>query len=273
VTTHDIRQGLEEVRRALSPCLRPESHDAIQEALSNTYGTGAAGYVIHPDNPLAFKAVYNQELGCTVWVDLYCDIRWSADGSLLPLQQDLKMRVWSPWDSTSGSGASQAFLHEREREALTKRSRNTHDRLILAEIDRAKYRGSRVVHRCHYDRANVDERGRPQPGPRYHLQFGGATRDDEFPWLRRVLSLPRLPAPPIDAIIACDLIAANFYPDLHSELVEDPHWRGVVKKSERILRAYYQRSIDVMEEGGCVLHYWDHPRLCEAEGLTPPAAP
>ena len=268
MTVQDLRLGLDEVRRQFAACLRPEAHNVIQEALSRLDQGEHTGYVIHPDNPLSFKKVYNEELKRHVWADLYCDIQWSGDGDdPLPAAQDLKLRVWSEW-STEGATPEKRLLRDREMEAVAKADakRNTHDKMILAELDKTRYEGdTRVVYRCHFDRANVGDNGEPQRGPRFHVQFGGAPRADEAPWLSGVIDLPRLPVPPMDAVLACDLIAANFYPDVYKGLIEDFQWRSVVRRSERMLRAYYQRSIEAMDDKKCAVHYWDHPRLTESE--------
>ncbi|PAP74551.1 hypothetical protein [Rubrivirga marina] len=250
-----IRKGLQEVRRSMGSVLRDGALAVIAEAEAKTYSSRA--FVIYPEAPLAFAPVPYGELARDVWVDLYCDVRWEGDDPL-PSQQDLKIRVWTDID--------EPFLHPHERAAL-EASPCEGDPVLLDAIETARY-GGRVIHRCHYDRANVEDGPTPrsQPGPRFHLQFGGEPRDDEFPWLTRVISIPRLPAPPIDLVLACDIVASNFYPDLHQKLVGDSQWTAAVKRSEGgALRSYLERSLQAIQRDECVLHYWDNPALTERE--------
>lgn len=268
MTKADIRYGLKELKRFFMEVLRPEGVAALDLAIASTYDGGHGGYVIPPKQPLAFKPQMNEELGIEVWVDLFCDIEWGAED--LPTDQDLTLRVWSRWMAKEGAAAADRFLRDREMRAVAKaeagRALTRRDLEILAALDSAFYGDdTRVVYRCHFDRAGTNDAG-PQPGPRFHLQFGGEPRDDEAPWLQRVLSLPRVHAAPTDAILACDMIASNFYPDLHSKLVNEPTWVSVVRQSERMVRSFYEESLKVMDrDGECATHYWDHKRLTEAE--------
>lgn len=257
MTASHIRKGLQEVRRSLSSVLRGDAFDVIAEAEAQTYEK--RGFVVYPETPLAFNPVYYKEVGQEVWVDLYCDVRWEGSDPL-PTQQDLKIRVWTTIDDP--------YLHPHERAALEANS-SAEGSDVLDAMEAARYGGGRVIHRCHYDRANVGD-GRsgslPQPGPRFHLQFGGAPRSDEFPWLTRVISVPRLPAPPIDLVLACDIIASNFYPDLHQNLVADSQWTAAVRRSERgAVKSYLEQSLQAIKEERCALHYWDNPALTERE--------
>ena len=268
MTEKEIRNGLTELERSFRGILHPEGLGVLDEAIAKTYGADPVGYVINPTRPLAFEARTNDELGIEVWTDLYCDIRWDDD--ILPIAQDLTIRVWSRWSTGGEISAGQQFMRDCELEALRKaeaeRSLTPRDHEVLAALDRARYGSdTRVVYRCHFDRAGTNPETGPQPGPRYHLQFGGEPRDEEAPWLERVISLPRLHTTPTDAILACDMIASNFYPDHHARLVKEPAWRSAVRQSERMLRAFYEESLRVMDRDGCATHHWDHRRLTEAE--------
>jgi hypothetical protein len=233
--------------------LRDDAPSIIDSALAeaDTY----RAFIIYPEAPLAFEPIYNRKVGQEIWVDLYCDVRWEGDDPL-PSQQDLKIRVWTEVEDP--------FLHPHEREAL---EADEGDPYVLDAIETARY-GGRVIHRCHFDRANAGDgpTPHPQPGPRFHLQFGGEPCDDEFPWLTRVISIPRLPFPPIDLVLACDIVASNFYPDLHQKLVGDAQWAAAVRRSEGgALRAYLERSLGAIRREECVLHYWDNRVLTERE--------
>jgi len=60
-------------------------------------------------------------------------------------------------------------------------------------------------------------------------------------WLSGTPGLPRIPFHPLDLILACELIIANFFHDSFLELSKDPTWRGVVKRAERrTIERYYE---------------------------------
>src|SRR5260370_1397775 len=65
----------------------------------------------------------------------------------------------------------------------------------------------RVMLRFHFDLAEP-----PQSGPKYHIQIGGVPHGGELWWLPPSLNLPRIAHPPIDLVLACEMIAANFFP-------------------------------------------------------------
>jgi hypothetical protein len=90
--------------------------------------------------------------------------------------------------------------------------------------------GRRVVARMHFDRANPT-----QTGPKFHLQLGGNAGVDELSWFPKALDVPRFPHPPLDIVLACEMIAANFFEDeFFSTIAKDPSWIAAVKLSQKI---------------------------------------
>lgn len=105
---------------------------------------------------------------------------------------------------------------------------NNHDRLPVA--------------RWHVDWANSSELG-AQPGPLVHLQYGGHNaghRDHDHP-----LKVPRWCHPPMDLILICEVMAANFYEDEWESLREDQNWCGAISLGQRLCYSAYMRKISV----------------------------
>jgi hypothetical protein len=95
----------------------------------------------------------------------------------------------------------------------------------------------RVIFRLHFDKANQGQRGTV-----FHLHVGGKPVEEEREkcWLTGLPGLPRIPAQPMDLILACELVIANFFHDRFQDLCQEPEWRAVVKRAEqRTIRTYY----------------------------------
>lgn len=98
---------------------------------------------------------------------------------------------------------------------------------------------SKLLGRWHIDLANID--GVSQEGPLFHLQFGGHSaggdRGDEFK-----LEVPRWGHPPMDLVLACELVVANFFPSSWKENRDSAAWYHLVRDSEALcLQHYYER--------------------------------
>lgn len=77
-----------------------------------------------------------------------------------------------------------------------------------------------------------------QDGPVWHLQFGGNPSGEErLPdsWL----SVPRWPAAPGEAVLACDLIAYSFHYPRWLELQTDGGWVRLVQRAEDLMMTQY----------------------------------
>jgi len=247
-----IERSLREVKRDFRPILDDSAEDVIDEAIAElltskslfeqyqgkTHHPGLAikpwGYRIHPEAPLRFRESKDIK-GHHVWTDLYCTMLWEEEGAE-PVEQVIHMRVWSDspdliyrvdWDSTDvfDKLASQPRLPSR-----------------------------RVMFRYHFDRANID-----QPGPKYHLQFGGSARGDELCWFPEVIKLPRLAYPPMDLILACQSVAANFHWKEYNEFRKTPEWISVLRKSQSyLLRDYYQGCLSALDHDLLTDHLWNY---------------
>lgn len=166
--------------------------------------------------PLRFLTT--EEEGTKLQPDVFC--RLIGPGELgWPFQrQEVVIRVWSLDNALSfrpdlDSGAVRSWLEQQDKP-------------------------SRVMFRLHFDRANQGQRGTV-----FHFQVGGrpAVEEREKCWLSGIPSIPRIPFYPIDLVLACELVIANFFHETFLQLSDDPSWRGVVKRAEmRTVSRYYE---------------------------------
>jgi hypothetical protein len=189
------------------------------------------GYTISPSSPLQFAEQLIR--GYRLQPDVFCNIRWDEEGQ--PCKQELVLRVWA------------LDLHVAYRENLDTQA-------IFDQLDTDR---GRVMVRCHFDLANLG-----QSGPRYHIQVGGNPLDDEVCWLHEGVSVPRLAHPPMDLILACEIVVRNFFSEQDQKLLEDPQWAGALALSQRdLLQAYYGNVIRMVEAGTSVLAgLWNNSR-------------
>jgi hypothetical protein len=104
---------------------------------------------------------------------------------------------------------------------------------IALEIDDAT---ANLLSRWHLDLANSTADGW-QDGPLIHLQYGGYSRHKELQV--HTLSEPRWCHPPMEIVLLCELVAANFYRDKWVEFRETPSWAGAIKLYERLCYTNY----------------------------------
>lgn len=182
------------------------------------------GYAISPDRSLLFRPVAVH--GTTVQPDLFCRIRW-LDPNDLPVELSVVVRVW---------GLDRNVIYRPALDAN--------------EVQTAlESTGKRVMLRYHFDLANPG-----QSGPRFHLQAGGNAFPDELCWLHEAVAVPRIAHHPMDAMLACEMIAANFYGEDGRRAVEDPTVVGAIRDSQRsLLQRYYQECVAAVNGGSSLL--------------------
>jgi hypothetical protein len=192
------------------------------------------GYRIDPQLPLRFKPS-SVIKGLGLWVDLYCTVLWMQEGTL-PVKQEIHLCVWSN---------NMNYIYRPEWDP----------NVVLEKLtDPARLFNGRVILRCHFDLANPG-----QHGPKHHLQFGGEAREHELCWFPGIANLPRFVCPPTDLILACQLIAANFYWEEYKEFRKTPEWTGTLRRSQAsLLRSYYKDCLNVLEQDRVLLdHLWN----------------
>lgn len=101
----------------------------------------------------------------------------------------------------------------------------------------------KVLVRHHVDLANYKpSEDTFQPGPLFHLQFGGHTpkqmRGFEVP-----IDEPRWPCFPMDLVLVCEIVVANFYPEKWAKLRTERNWREAVIASQQFCLAPFLKNL------------------------------
>jgi hypothetical protein len=96
---------------------------------------------------------------------------------------------------------------------------------------------NKPVARWHLDLANKKRPGAFQPGPLFHLQYGGHHRD--YRELDHPLNVPRWCHPPMEITLICEMVAANFFQNRWLELREDTSWCQAIWQYEKLCYADY----------------------------------
>jgi hypothetical protein len=202
ITARLAREGLitdegQEVLRGVAAQLQP--------------GRGRSwGYSIPRDKPLRFSTTPEMRSAHRLDVDVFCRIAGHGQDKPDPLTaQEIVVRVWT----------SEKELFYREMWDATR----------LLELFGDGTGARRVMIRYRFDRAREGA-----AELRYHTQFGGMADDDELCWHPEKLDVPRIMHPPIDLVLACESVVANFFPKTHAELCRDPEWSALIKSSERL---------------------------------------
>lgn len=195
-----------------------KEHDDRLRQRRREYQVTPWGYQIPYERPLRFKKVRVD--GLWLRVDVVCRALWLGECQQPHLQR-LVLRVWCLNDDVT-------FRPDWDA------------RCIRDRIDR---KSGRVMLRFHFDQATPG-----QQGPEYHVQIGGKAQSEECCWLHEAVPIPRLAYPPMDLVLACEMSAANFFPDDYARLRSDPNWKGVIRATqEYLLRQYYSVCINVLD--------------------------
>ncbi len=162
-------------------------------------------------------------------MDVYCKIYWEDDA--IPVEQDIKVRLWSDHEQ---------LIFDSDKDSLA-----VYEKLT----DPSRERQGRVISRFHFDKAN-----QTQPGPKYHLQFGGNPKEYELCWHPSGVNIPRFQYHPMELFLTCQLIAANFFWDDYLEIKETSEWRGALELCQsQLLVGYYQGCMDTLLKGDSLL--------------------
>lgn len=213
-----------------------QSKRIMEEAAANVSSSPETNWelVIQPENSIKFV---KSESDDRVKPDIFCEIV-ASDSKDYPLSHlRLVLRVWSiqqnvsyrpEWDSNQ----------------------------ILEKLE-ASYSYDRVISRCHYDTCT-----KTQYAPYYHFQFHGTPGDDELYWFPYTIELPHFPSPPIDLILAIEIVVATFFPKTHQRLLQDGTWVNIIKESELfLLNKYFERCTSYLETNPRYVTLLD--RLCK----------
>lgn len=205
------------------------SYKRYQEGQSRTWG-----YTIHSERPIKFRQ--SQRPVQDNQVDLYCNVQWTDDD--LPVEQDIKIRVW---------GLHQSLMFRDDLDAVRVQEE-------LTNPDR-KHKG-RVISRYHFDRVNRHDSGEvsEEYHPTFHLQIGGKSLHDELCWHPQTFDIPRIPHHPMDFFLVCQLIAINFFPSDYHQIRENAEWIEQVSSTQRtLLEQYYRKCLECIKAGDSLL--------------------
>jgi hypothetical protein len=192
------------------------------------------GYCIQHEYPLKFLPVVVPN-SVELQVDVYCDVRWADQD--IPIVQDIKIRVWSTHTDT---------IFDEKRDSQT----------VLDELTReGRNINGRVVSRLHFDKANLNPNTGIGYHPEYHVQYGGISEDYELCWHPKKVNLPRLNHQPLELFLVCQIIAANFFPDIYRDQIrEKAEWRQeLVHYQNLLLRGYYEKCLGAINNNDSLL--------------------
>jgi hypothetical protein len=215
----------EDMAGAIKGCLTTLTRAGVLESASLAYVIEAIrsmdgnkkswGYVINPSRPLKFRSYMDPYLDFEISPFVYMDI--AVDN------------------------------------ALAKESMPPFKRLVVT-LEVRRQSDSSVIYRSHLDLANKE--GNPacyQRGPLHHIQFGGhVPRGDRELDLR--LKIPRWPYPPMDVVLICETVVANFYPEIWDELKNQKAWKEYIKQSQKFcFHRYFEKATKCIEDGRSLL--------------------
>lgn len=182
------------------------------------------GFSIDRNEPLKFEVTQINDY--RFWVDLSCEFRWKKVNRNESVQskRNLAVRLWTN---------DQRLVFRKDWDAAR----------IQDGIQR------RVMLRFHFDDAEET-----QDAPKSHLQVGGVAEVNEYCWLHEKVNQPRLPHPPLDLVLACELIAATLYTSRYRVIMNSGRWKGVVRDSQNtMLLEYYRKCVATIENDQSVL--------------------
>jgi len=212
-----------------------ESHDLFKAGHIPQWG-----YEITDERPLRFRP--SPIGGYLPEVDIYCSIKWTD--SDLPVEQDIKIRVWSNHHLIV---FREGIDGERIEQELTNDARH-------------RSNSGRVISRLHFDLARHDQGRSEQFHPRYHLQVGGNQREYELCWHPKGFDIPRIPFQPMELFLTCQLVAANFFVTEYESIKRDGVWRGYLRHYQNVFwLEYYKECLKIVEEKESLI---DH--LCQS---------
>ena len=237
----EVERSLETVGTRLDSILGYSAGGVIARAKSGLrvskeqFAKGAQsrwGFRIDPSEPLEFRETETKQL--RVRVDLFMQAYWDAEPATQPAHLAVVIRVWSLDD----------FVYYRP---------DLDAQRLKDLIDPFK---GRVILRLHFDLANAE-----QPGPTYHMQVGGNSRDDELHWFPKALSVPRFLHMPVDLVLATELVASTFYPREYKQIRREDMWTFSRRISQtHLLHDYLEKAQTALRNNNSVLEaLWNVP--------------
>lgn len=102
------------------------------------------------------------------------------------------------------------------------------------------------ISRWHIDLANDT-----QEGPKFHLQGGGHSSGNTDRNSDYRIDIPRWAYPPMDLILVCEMIVANFFPTQWHSVRETTAWVKLVQDAEKYcLSSYHNQVVGLLNTSG-----------------------
>ena len=107
------------------------------------------------------------------------------------------------------------------------------------------------ISRWHVDLANKNKDGAYQEGPLFHLQFGGHWPTAQNREIDMPISIPRWAYPPMDLILMCEVVVANFFPNKWQQLRKLSGWNMSIREAEKLChKVFFQKMKEINSSGG-----------------------
>lgn len=193
------------------------SFSYVEQALRFVTGaTKSWSLKVSPSSPLKFRTVFDPHLGYSVFPVVYLDVE---------VDEALHIHKVPPFKK------------------------------LVVTLEVKRFSDSGIIYRTHFDLANKS--GNPaiyQEGPLYHVQFGGhspgGVRASDFK-----LKIPRWTHPPMDLILVCETIVANFYPEKWRKLKGQRSWIEYINQSQQLCyTSYFEKTNTVLSGGRSLLN-------------------
>lgn len=196
--------------------LEPDSRHILTDAADQVESSAGPDHQwsvsIQPNNPVRFLPSETDE---RIRPDLFCELK-ATDGPWPFSEQAVVLRVWSEEIALSYRSEWDSSVVEKT--------------LSLSPAPR------RVMVRMHFDRAPIgaDE-------PRFHLQLGGRTKVEkaELHWHPPTLRVPRIPMPPLELVMVCEIVVSSFFPGFYATKKQEPQWRALIHRAQSFASTYY----------------------------------
>lgn len=179
-----------------------------------------------------------------------CDV-WSATSDALQtLQSSRESKSWNYTITSSSPIIFRTIVHDKIGTEIIPRiyaditldeskleEEGTPFSNIVSVLEIRSIEG-KVLVRFHIDRANAG-----QAGPLFHLQYGGHSPGSDRDRPDFELREPRWAHPPLDIILLCEVVIANFYALTWSEIKHQRGWMELIGMSQQLCLEPYFNNI------------------------------
>lgn len=229
INAEGISQFLHIINKKLSDVIEREAKQMLISTASKVRNSQKGNVIwnlnIKSETPLAFR---ESTAYSGLKPEIYCNIVADSTNEWNFEKCDIVIRIWSVCEK----------INYREK---------LDSQFIRDNIQ--ENNNQRVIFRCHFDKARVTGE------PLFHLQYGGTQKGKlingsklikEYYWHPNI-PVPRIPFPPIDLVLAVEIILENFFPRKFNELQSDYKWINMIKQSERMfLENYFKKCYETI---------------------------